>query len=64
MHECERMTLTRGDKAAVEVDVAVESFMWHCGIFNELGKDKDGKSAIEMSRTRSKVLKSTRAVTM
>ena len=48
----------------MEVDVAVESFMWHCGIFNELGKDKDGKSAIEMSRTRSKVLKSTRAVTM
>ena len=58
------MTLMGGDKAAVEVDVAVESFMWHCGIFNELGKDSKGNSSLQRSRTRSKLLKNTRAVAM
>jgi hypothetical protein len=53
-----------GKKASVEVDVAVESFMWHCGIFNVLGKQADGRSALEEHRQRSKLVKSIKAVVM
>lgn len=51
-----------GDEAAVEVDVAVETFMWHCGVFNELGKQENGTSALEEGRLRSKMVKNTRAI--
>ena len=53
-----------GDAATVSVDAAVESFMWHCGIFNELGKSKDGKSALQESRLRSKTQKSIKGASL
>lgn len=53
-----------GAKATVEVDVAVESFMWYCGLFNMLGIQADGQSMLLLNREKTKVLKSTRAVAM
>jgi len=39
-----------GKKATASVDDAVESFLWHCGKFNECGKMKDGDSVLERVR--------------
>ena len=44
-----------GDSAVVDVNLAVESFNWHCGQFNQAGKQGDGSSALETHRNKAEM---------
>uniref|UniRef100_A0A7S0XA11 EF-hand domain-containing protein n=1 Tax=Mantoniella antarctica TaxID=81844 RepID=A0A7S0XA11_9CHLO len=51
-----------GSKAAVQVEDAVGSFLWHCGIFNVLGMQADGSSKLEKHRQQAMKVKTTCSV--
>mmetsp|Transcript_37255 Transcript_37255/g.92119 ORF Transcript_37255/g.92119 Transcript_37255/m.92119 type:complete len:236 (+) Transcript_37255:1-708(+) len=50
-----------GDSCTVSVDDAVESFMWHCGKFNQCGKQQDGSSILEKTRESKHLAAKTKA---